>query len=216
MHWIKLQIGIKPPIALMLAGMLLSGCTIWPLNQPDSPADQALDQALDPETAALQSAFDAALAHMQAGQWQAAETGFLAIHQTHPKLTGPLLNLGLIARANGQTDQAQDRFQQILTLQPAHRHALNLLGVMAREQGDFAKAEAWYRQALAADPQFAPAIRNLAILLDLYQGRKTEALALYLQYQTLGQTSEQAPAESAEVPLKDWIFDLKTQLEQQP
>ena len=69
----------------------------------------------------------------------------------------------------------------------------------------FEASEAFYRQSLAADPSYLPAIRNLAILLDLYLGRLQEALPLYEQYQSM--------LDKPDSQVKDWIFDLKRRLE---
>ncbi len=83
-------------------------------------------------------------------------------------------------------------------------HAQNQLGLIARQQGNFDKAETQYRQALAVDSGNPTTIKNLAILLDLYRGKLTEALALYEQYQSIVGDSDPK--------IKDWIYDLKNRL----
>lgn len=83
-------------------------------------------------------------------------------------------------------------------------HSLNQLGLLARQNGQFEQAEAYYRKALALAPEQAEIVRNLAILLDLYQGKLAEALALYQQYQGL--------LDEEDAQVKDWIFDLKNRL----
>lgn len=177
---------------------LISACASQtPKPEPDAVAENAI-------SADVQAAFANAVALKKAGETVAAETEFLKLNGAHPELTGPLANLGIIALEREDLEQAEAYFQQVVTIEPAHLHSLNYLGVLARQRGDFEAAEGYYRAALAVDPDFQPALRNLAILLDLYRGELSEALALYQHYQEL--QPEPDPR------LKDWIFDLENRL----
>ena len=186
---------------LSLSALLLLTACASKEPMPPAAADSASTQ-VDPQ---LQAKFDEAVALKQAGKPAEAGALFLALHQAHPQLTGPLANLGFLALEQGKREQAQSYFQQVLAINPSHPHVLNGLGVLAREQGQFEAAESYYRAALKADPNYRPALKNLAILLELYQGRLEEALALVEQYQAL-QTE-------ADPKLKDWIFDLQSRLQ---
>ena len=75
---------------------------------------------------------------------------------------------------------------------------------MARQEGDFGQAEDYYRRALTAAPDHLPSLRNLGILLDLYQGQHREALRLYEQYQALLPEPDPMVAQ--------WVADLKNRL----
>ena len=152
-----------------------------------------------------------------------------AIHEQKPFYPGPILNLGISAWWLGESDKAIAYMEQVLglesvlddalaanTISQAERDdiaenleiytlsALNYLGLVSREQGNFTKAEKCYRDALAIDDDDPTALRNLAILLDLYLGKVEEALPLYEQYQSL--------LDEPDPQVKDWIFDLKSRL----
>jgi Flp pilus assembly protein TadD len=77
---------------------------------------------------------------------------------------------------------------------------LNELGLVQRQRGQFEAAAGSYAAALALDPGFTPALRNLAILHDIYLDDPATALDLLEQYQTL--TGEDRPVTS-------WIADVR-------
>ncbi len=181
-------------ILLLLVTLGLGGCASL----------TGSDKATGEQSDALQQQFADAVALKRAGDLDAARASFLALSQARPEWTGPLANLGLIAQAEGDRAQAETYFKQVLGLDPMHPHANNALGVLARKQGQFAEAEAYYRQALAQHPEFKPALRNLAILLELYQGRLAEALELVERYQALQETPDPQ--------VEDWVFDLKSRI----
>lgn len=106
------------------------------------------------------------------------------------------LNTEQTTKASGAENSAHK--QQFLV------HGLNQLGLLAREKGEFKQAEDYYRRALSIHPDQPEILRNLAILLDLYQGKLAEALELYKRYQSLLETEDPK--------VKDWIFDLKNRL----
>ncbi|MEY4764717.1 MAG: hypothetical protein RI907_1390 [Pseudomonadota bacterium] len=77
----------------------------------------------------------------------------------------------------------------------------NALGVAYRRLGQFDKARAAYEQAMALDATYAPAVLNLGILSDLYQGDVSRAQSLYERYLTL------TPAGDATVT--KWVAEIK-------
>ncbi len=156
---------------------------------------------------ALQQEFESALELQRAGRYDDARDIYVRLLDAKPGLTGPELNLGIIAMKQGSAEQAEAHFQQVLEHQENNLHALNYLGVLSREAGEFDAAEGYYRRALDVDANYLPALRNLAILLDLYRGRLVEALSLYEHYQ--------AQVENAPPELKDWIFDIKSRISAQ-
>ncbi len=153
---------------------------------------------------ARQQAFAEALNLLKDGELEDARARFQTLHVQQPELSGPLANLGVIAIKMDDREKAVEYFDKVLALNPEHVQALNYRGVLAREQGAFAEAETYYRKALTIEPEHLPSLRNLAILLDLYQGRLQEALALYEQYQSL--------LPEANPKVKDWIFDIKNRI----
>ncbi len=166
-------------------------------------------------------------------QLREAQQQFMALYQSNPRYLGALINAADISFRLKEVEQAETRYQQVLSSlsQPPEQedrpadmksdqaerpfemtssqldfkvHALNQLGLMAREQGKFDDAERYYREALHVQPDNKVVIRNLAILLDLYRGKLAEALALYEQYQS--------SLDEPDSQIKDWIFDVRNRL----
>lgn len=163
--------------------------------------DQA-EQALAP--ARLKDMFVQAVAAHQDGDIDLAVKRYEAFLTEQPEHAGAWFNLAQIAREAQNDKLAAEHAGKALAADGGHKQSANLLGQMARERGKFELSEQYYRHALNTDPLYQPALRNLAILLDLYQGRLDEALVLYQRLQNLGNN---------EPRLKDWIFDLKRRLE---
>ena len=72
---------------------------------------------------------------------------------------------------------------------------------MRRAQGRFSDARAAYQQAIAADAAYAPAQRNLAVLLDLYLNDPAAALEAMERYQQL--------AGGDDKQVNGWLAELK-------
>lgn len=178
-------------LVLALAALFIAGCA----STPDSGGGANTE---------LTSRFDDAVALKKGGAVDQARSEFLAIHRAHPELAGPAANLGILAMESSDHEQARAFFKQAVSGDRPSPHALNALGVLAREQGDFDQAENYYRRALEAQPDFEPAVRNLAILLELYRGQLAEALVLVERLQSI--QTEPDPA------VKSWIFDLENRI----
>ena len=72
--------------------------------------------------------------------------------------------------------------------------------VRANCRGEFQQAAVAYERAIAADANFAPAHRNLGVVLDLYLGDSARALAELERYQELS---------GEEKPVSVWIAELR-------
>jgi tetratricopeptide (TPR) repeat protein len=199
----------------LLTIALLAGCAATPDSAQTSDSGGRIEAAGEAgtgdegeaEVAAreqLRARYADAVALKQGGEHERARAEFLRMHEAHPELSGPAANLGIIAMEQDDRDQAIAYFRQATTETRPHPHALNALGVLAREDGAFDEAEDYYRRALAARPDFQPAIKNLAILLELYRGELEEALVLVERLQAL--QPEPDPT------IKGWIFDLKNRI----
>lgn len=184
-------------LSVLLAVSLLAGCATAPdKGRQESPGETAI-------TPEFRSQFQQAVTLMDQDPPRARQV-LERLHQAQPDLTGPLLNLCILDFRSDNTDAAGQCFEQVLERNAEQPDALNHLGVMARQQGEFGLAEDYYRRALTADPDHLPSLRNLGILLDLYQGQHREALRLYEQYQTL------LPEPDPQVA--QWVADLKNRL----
>ena len=144
--------------------------------------------------------FDRAVNLLRAGNTTEAELEFKQLAAAYPQFAGPQLNLGLLYRKGDRLEEAEAALKTAVERNGASAIAWNELGVTLRMRGKFTEAAAAYEQAIAADPNFAPAHRNLGVLLDLYLGDSTRALAELERYKEL--TGE-------EKPVSGWIAELK-------
>jgi len=80
---------------------------------------------------------------------------------------------------------------------------LTARGVALRQAGKFQDAADAYHQAITVDEGYAPAWRNLAVVLDLYLGDTQGALEAMQRYQELAADAGQERA------VKGWVADLK-------
>ncbi|MDN4502063.1 tetratricopeptide repeat protein [Alteromonadaceae bacterium BrNp21-10] len=149
----------------------------------------------------------AALALKQKQQFADAEAAFSTLADEFADLSMVWLHLGDIAYAQSHIDEAIGHYQQAINSNKFNYFAHNRLGHLLRHQGQFASALQHYQQAIQAWPGFAQAYLNRGILLDLYRGDKTAALADYQTYQMLTDDSDNH--------IKSWIADLGRQLDVQ-
>jgi Flp pilus assembly protein TadD len=137
---------------------------------------------------------------MKSGNATEAELEFGQLTAAYPKLASPKINLGLLQRKAGKLDDASATLRSAVDADPSNVVGWNELGVTLRMRGKFAEAVDAYEHALAIDPNFAPAHRNLAIVLDLYLGDAERALTELERYKEL--TGE-------EKPVNGWIAELR-------
>ena len=197
------DVSVKPVVRALVLSMIavLSACSA--IEKKAGPETQVIDP-VEQKRAELSSMFKEALDAQLAGDTEDAMALYQSLLSKDPEHSGAWFNMAQLALKNDDKPSAKEFAEKALTYQPGHKQSANLLGVLSREEGEFDEAEKYYRIALDADPSYRPAIRNLAVLLDLYRGRLEEALALYEQLQSLGDEDSR---------LKDWIFDLKRRLE---
>ena len=92
-----------------------------------------------------------------------------------------LIQSGLVAARNGETEAAIAAFQRATDLEPADAQTWTNLGVVLARSGHEAQGIEAFRRALRAVPDHPEAHRNLAVLLDR-QGREAEAARHYRAY----------------------------------
>jgi len=150
------------------------------------------------------SAFEQAVAAMQAERFRDAEILLLEITVDQPELAGPWINLGQVYVELGQQEEARMAFQQAIRANPRNCYAYNELGVLSRRYGDFVSAEEHYRTCIELVPEFKDAYLNLGILYELYLGRLPEALENYRTYQSLLAEPDRR--------VQGWVMDLERRL----
>jgi Flp pilus assembly protein TadD len=166
---------------------------------PPQAAKAAAPSAPSPSPAALAD-FQQLTALANAGRDTDAQLELEQFELRYPGYPTAAIDLGLLARRDGQLPQSETALRRATQLDPANPMAWSELGITLRQEGKFKDARAAYMQALAVDPNYAPAHRNLGVLLDLYQGDPTDALSEFQRYKQL--TGE-------DKPVSVWLADLR-------
>lgn len=107
---------------------------------------------------------EAALAHHQQGELEAAAAGYAAVLARTPAQPAILNNLGLVRRAQGRAAEAVSLWRQALAVDPRFADAHVNLANAAFETAHLDEARAHYEAALADDARNVPALANLGAL----------------------------------------------------
>jgi hypothetical protein len=97
--------------------------------------------------------------------WRDEETIFRHTIAYNPPAARVWFDLGNLALAKGNLDEAARLYEAALAREPADADAHLNLGVARQRQGRYAEAEAQYRAAIAGNPRLGEAYRGLAALL---------------------------------------------------
>jgi Flp pilus assembly protein TadD len=136
----------------------------------------------------------------KSGKDDEADLEFQQIATSYPAYPGALVNLGLLYRKHGDLGKSDQSLRAAVQRDPNDAEGWSELGVTLRQEGKFHDAADAYNHAISANPNFAPAYRNLAIVLDLYLGDTAAALTAMEHYKELA-ADDKAVA--------GWIADLK-------
>jgi tetratricopeptide (TPR) repeat protein len=120
--------------------------------------------------------------------------------QSYPDLPGPYANLGVLHRNANQLAESEAALAKAAALAPWDAQTLTEYGLTLRQAGKFAEARAAYESAIKANPSYAPAHRNLGVLLDLFLEDPLTAQAELETYKTL--TGE-------DKPVSGWLAELR-------
>jgi cellulose synthase operon protein C len=144
--------------------------------------------------------FSRALGLMRGADATQAILEMQVVTQSYPDLPGPYANLGILYRNANQLAEAEAALAKATERAPWDAQTWTEYGVTLRQAGKFAEARTAYGKALAVNPSYAPAHRNLAVLLDLYLNDPITAQAEFETYKTL--TGE-------DKPVTGWIAELR-------
>jgi Flp pilus assembly protein TadD len=207
--------------ALLAATLLGAACSTThvaktaasaaPAPVPSAPAPAAADASAGvPVAAAMPTApppppraaadFARAVQLVKSGKDDEAELEFQQIATGYPTYPGALVNLGILYRKHGDLAKSDQALQAAVQRDANDAEGWSELGVTLRQEGKFHDAAQAYNRAISANPNFAPAYRNLAIVLDLYLGDTSAALAAMEHYQQLAADDK---------AVTGWIADLK-------
>jgi tetratricopeptide (TPR) repeat protein len=167
-----------------------------PTTAPVVPTGPIVPKA----SARANSEFTRALALMRGSDATQAILDFQVMTQSYPDLPGPYTNLGLLYRNTNQLAESEAALAKATERASWDAQTWTEYGVTLRLAGKFPEARAAYEKALAANPSYAPAHRNLGVLLDLY-------LDDSLRAQTELETYKQLTNEDK--PVSGWIAELK-------
>src|SRR5688572_1447970 len=120
--------------------------------------------------------------------------------QSYPELSGPYANLGILHRNANQLAEAEAAFAKATERAPWDAQTWTEYGLTLRQAGKFAEAQVAYQKAIDANPSYAPAHRNLGVLLDLFLEDPVAAQAELETYKTL--TGE-------DKPVSGWLAELR-------
>jgi cellulose synthase operon protein C len=163
---------------------------------PVVPAGPVVPKA----SARANTEFARALGLMRGSDATTAILEFQVMTQSYPDLPGPYTNLGLLYRNQNQLAESEAALAKATERASWDPQTWTEYGVTLRLAGKFPEARAAYEKALAANSSYAPAHRNLGVLLDLY-------LDDSLQAQTELETYKQLTNEDK--PVSGWIAELK-------
>ncbi len=168
-------------------------------NSQTAPAASAPALEIPKAPARATSDFARALQLMRTDPTQAS-LEFQLMTQSYPELSGPYANLGILHRNANQLAESETALAKATELAPWDAQTWNEYGLTLRQAGKFAEARAAYERALEANPSYAPAHRNLGVLLDLYLDDPVRAQAELETYKQL--TGEDKPVTS-------WLAELR-------
>jgi tetratricopeptide (TPR) repeat protein len=144
--------------------------------------------------------FARAVQLVKSGKDGEAEVAFQQIATGFPAYPGALVNLGLLYRKHGDLAKSEESLRAAVQRDGNDASGWCELGVTLRLEGKFHEAADAYNRAISANPNYAPAYRNLAIVLDLYMGDTAAALTAMEHYKDLAADDKAATG---------WIADLK-------
>jgi cellulose synthase operon protein C len=144
--------------------------------------------------------FARALGMMRGGDATQAILEFQVMTQSYPELPGPYTNLGLLYRKTNQLTESEAALQKATERAGWDAATWTEYGVTLRHAGKFAEARTAYESALQANPSFAPAHRNLGVLLDLFLDDPVTAQAELETYKSLS---------GEDKPISGWIAELR-------
>jgi tetratricopeptide (TPR) repeat protein len=165
-----------------------------------APSAQSGPPPLPAPGAAAAADFQRALDLANAGKRTEAQLELQQFELQHPGYAAAAIDRGLLARQDGKLEASEAALKQATELDAANPIAWDELGLTLRGEGKFGDARAAYEHAISADDSYAPAHRNLGVLLDLYAGDPAAALPQFERYKAL--TSE-------DKPVSTWIAELR-------
>jgi tetratricopeptide (TPR) repeat protein len=163
-----------------------------------APAAPAFNVPKPPARASTE--FTRALTLMRGSDATQAILEMQVLTQSYPDLPGPYANLGILHRNANQLAESEAALAKATERAPWDAQTWSEYGLTLRQAGKFTEARAAYEHAVKANPSYAPAHRNLGVLLDLFLDDPVTAQAELETYKTL--TGE-------DKPVSGWLAELR-------
>jgi tetratricopeptide (TPR) repeat protein len=171
-----------------------------PVNPAAAPVAAAPTWNIPKPPARANGEFARALTLMRGADATQAILEMQVLTQSYPDLPGPYANLGVLYRNSNQLAEAEAALAKATERAPWDAQTWTEYGVTLRQAGKFAEARDAYQKAIDVNPAYAPAHRNLGVLLDLFLNEPVPAQAEFETYKTL--TGE-------DKPVTGWIAELR-------
>jgi Flp pilus assembly protein TadD len=144
--------------------------------------------------------FTRALSLMRGADSTQAILEMQVLTQSYPDLPGPYANLGVLHRNANQLAESEAALAKATERAPWDAQTWTEYGLTLRQAGKFAESRAAYEHALKANPSYAPAHRNLGVLLDLFLDDPLAAQTELETYKTLS---------GEDKPVSGWLAELR-------
>jgi tetratricopeptide (TPR) repeat protein len=173
--------------------------TAKPVNAPTAaPTAPAYNIPKPPARAS--SEFTRALTLMRGADATQAILEMQVLTQSYPDLPGPYANLGVLHRNANQLAESEAALAKATERAPWDAQTWTEYGLTLRQAGKFVEARTAYESAIKVNPSYAPAHRNLGVLVDLFLDDPVTAQAELETYKTL--TGE-------DKPVSGWLAELR-------
>ncbi len=172
--------------------------TAKPVNTSVVPAP-ALNIPTPPARANAE--FTRALTLMRGGDPTQAILEMQVLTQSYPDLPGPYANLGVLHRNANQLPESEAALAKATERAAWDAQTWTEYGLTLRQAGKFTEARTAYETAIKVNPSYAPAHRNLGVLLDLFLDDPLTA-------QTELETYKQLTGEDK--PVSGWLAELRS------
>ncbi|HWN46347.1 MAG TPA: tetratricopeptide repeat protein, partial [Steroidobacteraceae bacterium] len=172
--------------------------TAKPVNTSVVPAP-ALNIPTPPARANAE--FSRALTLMRGGDPTQAILEMQVLTQSYPDLPGPYANLGVLHRNANQLPESEAALAKATERAAWDAQTWTEYGLTLRQAGKFTEARTAYETAIKVNPSYAPAHRNLGVLLDLFLDDPLTA-------QTELETYKQLTGEDK--PVSGWLAELRS------
>jgi tetratricopeptide (TPR) repeat protein len=147
-------------------------------------AAAAFRRALEADRSLRAAQVNLAIAYFYAPDLEAAKQAALEAYEADPPAPQPHYLLALIARSEGQAEQALPHLKQVLDADPTDLGANVTLGQVYLQLRRFEEAIAAFRVALAGEPYNVSAAYNLAVALNRAD-RRAEGQEAMARFQRL-------------------------------